>query len=163
MMKDVETVSKLKIRIILKIYWKEMRWSSTSVKNIHFTWHHKKHHNSIIAANKNVLLENLKSWTVLNVVGKYEILLHNIYIIWRNETLFISEAPLAGGVMAWLAFFFRAWFVKQQKNWRDGVKVVHSLMTWYSFPLRSLYKSFSKIGNTPEHHDIYRSSRLVYF
>ena len=37
MMKDVETVSKLEIRIILKIYWKEMRWSSTSVKNIHFT------------------------------------------------------------------------------------------------------------------------------
>lgn len=78
MMKDVETVSKLEIRIILKIYWKEMRWSSTSVKNIHFTWCNKKHHNSIIAANKNASLENLKSWAVLNVVGKYEILLHNM-------------------------------------------------------------------------------------
>ena len=25
---------------------------------------------------------------------------------------------------------FREWFIKQQNNWRDGVKVVHGVMAW---------------------------------
>ena len=25
---------------------------------------------------------------------------------------------------------FRAWFIKQQNNWRDGIKVVHGVMAW---------------------------------
>lgn len=89
-----------------------------------------KHHNSIIATNKNMSLENLKSWIVMNAVGKYEILLHNTNIIWRNETLFILEAPLAGGMMVWLAFFSGCDLWNSKKNRRDGVKVVHGVVAW---------------------------------
>ena len=42
----------------------------------------------------------------------------------------LNKAPLAVGMMAWLTIFFRAWFVKHCHNWRDGVIVMHCVMTW---------------------------------
>ena len=42
--------------------------------------------------------------------------------------------------------FFRAWFVKQQNNWRDGVKVILHVMVWLALFLRRHSWSSNIIG-----------------
>ena len=70
------------------------------------------------------------------IYRRYLKILLKVFFRWLCKRRHFKETALAVGVMAWLAniflllLLFRTWFVKQQNNWRDGLKVMHDLMAW---------------------------------